>query len=72
MRLSAEAEWRALRLPAYAAHLVDGSQLWDPEASGTPAEAEASFWSDGTCTNPHPHPIRTRTPNPTPTPNPNP
>ena len=56
VRLSADAEWRALRLPAYAAHLVDASQLWDPEASGTPADAEASFWSDGTCTNPHPHP----------------
>ena len=46
VRLSPDAEWRALRLPAYAAHLVDGSQLWDPEASGTPAEA--AFWSDGT------------------------
>jgi predicted nicotinamide N-methyase len=46
VRLSPDAEWRALRLPAYAAHLVDGSQMWDPEASGTPAEA--TFWSDGT------------------------
>jgi len=46
VRLSPDAEWRTLRLPAYAAHLVDGSQLWDPEASGTPAEA--AFWSDGT------------------------
>jgi hypothetical protein len=52
VRLSADAEWRTLRLPAYAAHLVDASQLWDPEASGAPAEAEADFWSDGTWTNP--------------------
>ena len=31
VRLSAGAGWRSLRLPAYAAHLVDASQLWDPE-----------------------------------------
>ena len=35
MRLSPDAEWRELRLPAYAAHLVDAAQLWDPEASGS-------------------------------------
>lgn len=39
-------EWRTLRLPAYAAHLVDASRLWDPESSGT--ADEAAFWTDGT------------------------